>query len=366
MNTQTRIIIIFGVVLLVVGGIWWYTQSSQRAGVQTEQEVISEDVSEVVLEETDEVSNIEKEVIEKTEPILQKPKEVSEEFNRFGLSTNTAQKSIDLSLVLSGGPGKDGIPAINSPKFVSQNNVEFGDDALGIFLDMEGVKRFYPYAILVWHEIVNDKLGDRDVAVTFCPLCASAIVFDRRVGNDVLTFGVSGLLYESNLLMYDTKTESLWSQAKNEAVVGDFTGTRLTVLPLQLLTIGELKEKYPQAKILSTDTGHSRNYGGNPYSGYENNDSLYFPVSVSDNRYPTKEVMFIVPLEDVSVAIPQLKLKDKQAYEFKVNEKDFVITRDGGELEVIFDGKEKAGYYEMWFSWATHHKDDGLVLDPDK
>jgi hypothetical protein len=329
---KIRIIAIL-IIMLLAGGLWWYMQN--MADIEN---TGAGDGSEAV----------------------------SQEFKGFGLNTDTSKTSVDLSLVLSGGPGKDGIPAINDPKFVSVGETDLGDDALGIFLDMEGNQRFYPYAILVWHEIVNDSLGNSDVAVTFCPLCASAIVFDRKVGDDTLSFGVSGLLYESNLLMYDTKTESLWSQAKNEAVVGDFTGTRLTVLPLQLLSFGELKTKYPHTEVLSSDTGFSRNYEGNPYSGYEENDSLYFPVSVSDERYPTKEIMFVVPLEDVSVAIPQLKLKDKQVYEFKVKDKEFTISRNGGELIATFDGEPSAGYYEMWFSWATHHKDDGVVLDPEK
>jgi hypothetical protein len=326
---KIRIIAIL-IIMLLAGGLWWYIQNPENTEVEEDSGA------------------------------------VSQEFKKFGLNTDTSKTNIDLSLVLSGGPGKDGIPAINEPKFVTVGKTDLGDDALGIFLDMDGVQRFYPYAILVWHEVVNDKLGDSAVAVTFCPLCASAIVFDRNIDGNTLTFGVSGLLYESNLLMYDTKTESLWSQAKNEAVVGDFTGTRLTVLPLQLLTLGELKVKYPDVEVLSSETGFSRNYGGNPYSGYEENDTLYFPVSVSDERYPTKEIMFVVPLEDISVAIPQLKLKDKQTYEFQVKDKEFTISREGGELTTTFNGESKAGYYEMWFSWATHHKDDGVVLDPEK
>src|SRR3989344_4868604 len=146
-----------------------------------------------------------------------------------GLNTDTGKSSIDQSKIVSGGPGKDGIPAISNPKFVDIGDEELSDSTSGILINLNKQTRFYPFNILVWHEIVNDSIEGSYIAVTFCPLCGSAIVFDRRVGDEILEFGVSGLLYESNLLMYDKKTESLWSQVLGEAVVGSYTGTKLAL-----------------------------------------------------------------------------------------------------------------------------------------
>lgn len=154
--------------------------------------------------------------------------------------TNTDKKSIDLSLLLSGGPGKDVIPAINNPKFVPLTKTKLKDDVLGIYVSFEGEARFYPYNILTWHEIVNDKIGHTHFAITFCPLCGSAIVYNRNIKGEILRLGVSGLLYESNLVMYDDKTESFWSQVRGEAIVGDYTGTKLEVLSMQRISLWKL------------------------------------------------------------------------------------------------------------------------------
>ncbi|MCI0533252.1 DUF3179 domain-containing protein, partial [bacterium] len=126
-------------------------------------------------------------------------------FEREGLRTNTAKTSIPLDKVLGGGPGKDGIPALTNPKFTSvlEAGKVFRDDSLGILVTAGGETRYYPYNILVWHEIANDVVGGKPLVVTFCPLCASAIVFEASVDGEPREFGVSGKLYESNLLMYD-------------------------------------------------------------------------------------------------------------------------------------------------------------------
>ena len=210
-----------------------------------------------------------------------------------GFTTDIDRSSIDPSMILSGGPGKDGIPAINDPVFVSLAETTISDEVRGIFIDIDDTQRFYPYSILVWHEIVNDTVGETPITVSFCPLCDSGIVFDRRVDGETLRFGVSGFLFESNLLMYDTATESLWSQARLEALVGDYTGTTLAILPLQLVTLGEVREKYPDALVMSTDTGFPRDYTANPYAGYLDTEEAIFPVSVSDRRFPAKELLYV-------------------------------------------------------------------------
>lgn len=278
------------------------------------------------------------------------------------LSTDTSLTSIDLKQVLSGGPGKDGIPALNNPKFISPRISTEDDSTRGILVNLKNTQRFYPYSILVWHEIVNDEIGDIPFSVTFCPLCDSGIVFDRRVNGEVLQFGVSGLLFESNLLMYDTKTESLWSQARGEAVVGKFNGTKLTLLPLQVITFKEARAKYPNLNVLSRETGYRRNYENPPYAGYEESDGLIFPVSVDDKRFFSKEPFYVIPFNGKSVAFPYRRLKEGES-EFNVDGKTITINRNEDEIFVESGGESFPGYFEFWFSWAIHHQDDGVVLD---
>jgi hypothetical protein len=277
--------------------------------------------------------------------------------------TNFDKASVDLDLLLSGGPGKDGIPALTDPKFVLAKEANIEDDVQGILVEFDADMRFYPFNILVWHEIVNDSIGDNHFAVTFCPLCASAILFDRNVSGEVLEFGVSGFLFESNLIMYDRKTESFWSQSKAEAIVGDFLGTKLDVLWMQQLNFSEVKEKYPNIKVLSDDTGYSRDYLRNPYSGYEETEETVFPVSVSDKRFGAKEMMYVVPFMDKSVAFPPDDLVKGRKETLNVEGSVLTAQRQNGGIVVSASGKRLPGYFEMWFSWATHHQDDGIVWE---
>lgn len=283
-------------------------------------------------------------------------------FAQYGLSTDTTQTKIDLNEVLSGGPGKDGIPALTKPDYVAATESGYPDAAPGVLVEIAGEARFYPFGILVWHEIVNDQIDGQPFAVTFCPLCGSAIVFDRRVNGETLEFGVSGLLWQSNLLMYDRSTETLWSQAGRRAVVGSMVGSELAILPLKWLTLGEVRAEHPTALVLSEDTGHRRNYRANPYSGYEDDERLIFPVSVKDERFAAKEIMLVIPLAGKSYVLPDRAVPagTAQAYETAVGQ--LRVSREGSAPEVILDGEVVPSYYEMWFSWAVHHQDDGVVL----
>lgn len=288
-------------------------------------------------------------------------------FADSGLITNTEKTSINLSHVLGGGPRKDGIPALTNPTFVSIDRAprSVTDDVAGILVSRNGEAKFYPYNILVWHEIVNDEVGGEPVVVTFCPLCGSAIVFDPHVHGEELGFGVSGKLYESNLLMYDQKTESLWSQILGEAVVGEFTGTKLELGAFQVLTFEEVKEKYPNAQVLSDDTGYSRNYSVYPYGDYDDNQELYFPVTVSDQRFSLKEIMYASVVGDVPIAFPLEKLESLGEATLNVDGETVRAVAKNGEVE-LFDesGALLPGYHAMWFSWATHNKEGGVVWQP--
>ena len=282
-------------------------------------------------------------------------------FVQYNLQTNTARTNVDLMTVLSGGPGKDGIPALNSPQFTSVAESKENDAFRGILFEKNGERRFYPYSILVWHEIVNDSIGDTYFAVTFCPLCGTGIVYDRTVGGTILEFRVSGLLRESNLLMYDATTESLWSQSLGEAVVGDRLGDTLEVLSFQLIPFGELREKYPNAKVLSRETGFVRSYGVYPYGDYEKNENILFPVSFADKRFPAKKLMYVIPFENSYYATPYDGIPEGETI-FAGRDISFDILRDENEITVTKETRDVPGYFEMWFSFITHHQDDGIIL----
>jgi hypothetical protein len=189
--------------------------------------------------------------------------------------TDWTQHTIDLSTLKSGGPSKDQIPALDHPSFVSVADARdwISPQEPVISVEHNGVARAYPLQILTWHEIVNDRLGGTPVAVTFCPLCYSALVFDRRVDGETLSFGVSGLLRHSDLVMFDRGTETLWQQFTGEAIVGDRVGDTLTKIPSQILSFKQFADTYPDARVLSRDTGYDRPYGRNPYAGYDDVDT---------------------------------------------------------------------------------------------
>lgn len=278
------------------------------------------------------------------------------------LSTNTSISSIDLVEVLSGGPPKDGIPAINNPQFqsISEANEWLLDESLGVFYTHNNKTRFYPYPILVWHEIVNDQIDDQNIAVTFCPLCGSSVIFNRDLEGETLNFGVSGKLWQSNLLMYDDKTETLWSQIIGKGVVGDYTNKRLEVFPTSTITYDQLKQNHPQAQVLSRDTGFSRNYDRAPYSGYEDDEKLTFPAKGSANTsFPTKELFIIAKHNNKDIGFQRQKLIDEgsatiEDYKAKINE--------DGTTTVFYQDKKIPHYIGMWFSWISHN-DDPLDLE---
>lgn len=180
--------------------------------------------------------------------------------------------TIDTSELLRG-QVPDGIPALDDPQFVSVAEADlYLEDSEGVVvLDIAGDARVYPVQILIWHEIVNDVVGDVPVAVTYCPLCNSAVSYERTVQGEVTTFGTSGLLFNSALVMYDRLTESLWTHYNGEAIAGLAGGDRLTPISSPLLGWAEFKVAFPEGLVLDREaTGHARSYGVNPYSNYDN------------------------------------------------------------------------------------------------
>jgi len=285
--------------------------------------------------------------------------DIPERLTSSQLQTDFTKSSIDLEKVLSGGPGKDGIPAITNPEFESIEKSTVEQSTQVIAVKNEGEVKLYPYSILVWHEIVNDTVGSKPLAITFCPLCGSAVVFEREIDDEVVQFGVSGLLYESNMIMYSRgNDESLYSQSLGKAVIGSKTGERLERYPLELLSFADAGDKYPGAVVMSMDTGFPRDYNANPYSGYEDTEDLLFEVSNKDERFPAKEVFYIVPIEGMSVAV-QLNKSDG---DYPVPDSNIIVSVDKGSITAWWGDAEIPGYYEMWFSWATHNQSSGIVL----
>ena len=225
---------------------------------------------------------------------------MDEEKNIFKLSLGQEIKhTVPLDKIVSGGPPQDGIPSIDNPKFQSVQEADeiLEDSELILGLNINGDIRAYPLQILVWHEIVNDVVGDQPVAVTYCPLCFTNQVFNRTLSDgNTVEFGTSGKLYNSNLVMYDRKSNSLWSQALGEGIVGEYAGVKLERIPFDIAYWKEWKELYPESKVLSRDTGSVRPYGADPYGDYYTNDLILFPVANDDKRLGLKEI--IIGLEN--------------------------------------------------------------------
>ncbi len=185
-------------------------------------------------------------------------------------NTDFAIHSIDYSEILSGGPPKDGIPSIDRPEFIAVSEVEdLAPTEPVVGLTVNGEARAYPLRILTWHEIVNDTIGGKPVAVTYCPLCNSAIVFEREFEGQILEFGTTGKLRNSDLVMYDRTTESWWQQFLGEAIVGELTGSKLKMLPSRLESWERFALRHPEGQVLVPNDEGLRSYGRNPYEGYD-------------------------------------------------------------------------------------------------
>jgi uncharacterized protein DUF3179 len=222
--------------------------------------------------------------------------------------TDFARHSVSLTSILPGGPPPDGIPPIDHPRYTSiaQPARFLAPREPVIAVQVNGQARAYPIQILIWHEIVNDTLGGMPIAVTYCPLCNSALVFDRRAGGRRLTFGTTGNLRNSDLVMWDRQTQSWWQQFSGQAIVGTLTGARLTALDSQTLSFADFRNRYPTGDVLSRDTGFQRPYGQNPYEGYDTDPSSR-PFDYGgrlDPRLPPVERVESITLANDTVVVP--------------------------------------------------------------
>ena len=248
---------------------------------------------------------------------------------RFRLSywpdTDFCQTSIDLETVLSGGPPPNGIPPINDPVYESVESA--GEWLAGqspvVAVTVNDETRAYPLAVLTWHEIVNTEIDGQPITVTFCPLCNSAIVFDRVVDDTTLTFGVSGNLRNSDLIMFDEETQSWWQQFTGEGIVGEYNGAQLEMLPSQIVGFSQFAAAFPDGQVLSRETGTTRDYWRNPYAGYDSGIPFLYEGELDDRLPPTSRVLAgIIGGERI-------------AYPFDVLQSEIVINDTVGEREIV-------------------------------
>jgi Protein of unknown function (DUF3179) len=263
-----------------------------------------------------------------------------------GWRTDFGRHTVPLREFQSGGPGKDGIPALDRPRFAPVAEATFlRPQEPVIVLTLAGRARAYPLQILVWHEIVNDVVGGVPVAVTFCPLCNTAIAFERRVEGRTLTFGTTGNLRNSDLVMYDRQTESWWQQFGGEGVVGRYAGERLRTLPARIVAWRSFRAEHPSGLVLSRQTGYSRPYGENPYAGYDDVSSPpFFPAAHGDDkRLPPKERVVYLERGEAAVAIPFSTLARKRHVEVTLAGHRFEVSWRGGVSSALDTGAIASG-----------------------
>ncbi len=277
----------------------------------------------------------------------------------FDVSTAT----ISISDIHSGGPPKDGIPALTSPEMLPAARVGYltpNDRVVGVSIG--GKARAYPLRILNWHELINDRVGGVPVLVTYCPLCDSAVVFDRRVDGTAREFGVSGLLYNSNVLMYDrgSRSPSLWSQLAAKAVAGPYVGRSLKSVPAELVKWSQWKKTHPNSVVMSTNTGHRRPYDRNPYGAYFSQDTLMFPVSRSSSHKPKDPVLGVWTARGDAKAY---RLADLGNSSRVINDviagKPIQLQYDAGQrtLRVVKAHPDLQWAYAFWFAWYAFRPD---------
>ncbi len=282
-----------------------------------------------------------------------------------GWKTDFSKHSVPLSEFRSGGPPRDGIPPIDEPKFVSQDVADewLADREPILVVEQDGRARAYPLQILVWHEIVNDTFAGRPIAVTFCPLCNSALVFDRRLDGRELTFGTTGNLRKSDLVMWDRQTESWWQQFSGEALVGELTGERLEILSSQTLSWSDFRQKFPDGDVLSRDTGFDRDYGRNPYEGYDRPDDQPFLFDgETDDRLPAKERVAAVFVDEEAAVVPFSRLRKKPIAQLEVGGTPVIVLFKGGVASAL-DETQIAESDDAGTSAAFDRRLDGRTLD---
>lgn len=293
-----------------------------------------------------------------TEPVSTEPIEVEQisptppDVTKSGLAilrgdppADAPEPLVDLDEIRSGGPPPDGIPSVDVPTFLRPGDVDFLEENEPVLaLDIDGDVRAYPVQILMWHEIVNDTVAGVPVAVTYCPLCNSALAYDRRIDDKVVEFGTSGSLWNSALVMYDRQTETLWSHFTGQAIVGELTGTELETYPVATVPWGVWRDANPDGLVLSRDTGFDRNYGRNPYPGYDdvNSQPFLFEGEV-DGRYTAMTRIVGVDIDGEALGVPLVTLQEQGVVPATLGDTDVVVVWQSGTASSLDAGDVAGG-----------------------
>lgn len=272
---------------------------------------------------------------------------------------------IPVDEIHSGGPPKDGIPSLDNPAFVEASQAHFLRDTDRVLaLTRNGVSKAYPLRILNWHEIVNDRFGDEGIVITYCPLCGSGTASEAKVAGKFLQFGVSGLLYNNDVLMYDRQTQSLWSQILSQAVTGPMKGTMLPAVAVTHTTWGDWRNRHPGTLVLSQETGFNRNYQANPYDGYGRDSSIMFPVRFRAEGYHPKEQVLGLVLDGKAKAYPFVELAkgSGEVEDMLGNHRILIRYNHTHQSAEVFDadGKPLPGVVLFWFAWYAFHPQTGI------
>lgn len=279
--------------------------------------------------------------------------------------TDFSNTSVDFDSIMSGGPPKDGIPALRSVEVIPVSEANFSEREPVVTVEMPGVApRAYPIRYLTWHEIANDTLGGVPIAVTFCPLCNSALVFDRRVNGQVLDFGVSGKLRNSDMVMFDRQTESWWQQFTGEGIVGDMNGVKLTQVVSWMESLGEFRARNPNGEIMATPVNHNRAYGANPYAGYDGSAQPFLyrgenpphgisplarVIRVGDRAWPLERLQNTQEITEGGVRIVW-----NAGMASALDARVIAEARDIGSIRVFDASSGKDVLHEVSFAFAFH------------
>lgn len=292
-------------------------------------------------------------------------------------NTDFSKRTVPYAEILSGGPPKDGIPAIDRPKFVPASGVtDLSDTEPVVGLHINGEAKAYPLRILTWHEIVNDEIAGIPVTVTFCPLCNSSIVFDRRLDGNVLDFGTTGKLRNSDLVMYDRQTETWWQQFLGEGIIGELTGRSLKMLPSRLESWASFRERAPDGQVLVPNDPYMRSYGRNPYVGY---DSSSYPFlyrgSMPDGINPMARIVAVenqawalsLLRQQTTIEVDDLRLSWASGQNSALDTAAINQGRDVGNIVVqrMVDGVWQDAVHDVTFAFVFHaFRPQGTIHTP--
>lgn len=287
----------------------------------------------------------------------------------FGFGKDT-EALIPLDELRQGCPKRDCIPSIEEPTFVAADEADYlADDDLVLAVDFKGEARAYPTKILNRHEIVNDTIQGRPVAVTYCPLCGSGVAFERKLDGEPVELGVSGLLHNSDLVMYDRRSETLWAQVTGKAIAGPKVGDKLQRVAMTMTEWATWRDSHPETKVLSRETGFGFDYSVDPYSNYASSDRIMFPVSNETSRLTPKTVVYGVEVGDGGLAVTADYLKDAGTVQGEVDGRTIEVTRgDDGSVTATdtSNGERLIPVRSFWFAWYTFHPETALRAGPTK